>query len=146
MCTSLPAQTALIGDESCAAHALRDLGELSRRKGDFEEANKFLRESMHSYQKLGIPDAMLWTVVRFASLAESMGNGERAARILGAIEIPFKESTLQYTPTIKSEHEKLVASVQNLLGNQTFERLSAEGAVMNLEEVVAFALEETKKK
>ena len=83
---------------------------------------------------------MVWVIERFAALAESMGRGERATRLLGAADVHLGGiSTLP--PTYKNEIERLVTSMRKLLGAQAFEQMFAEGAAMSLQEAVAYALE-----
>ena len=130
-----------IGDEFCVARSTTGLAGVAQRRGDFEQATQLLKQSLQSFETLGIEDSMAWVIERFAALAKSTGRGKRSAKLLGAAEIHFGGSgTLP--PIQKGEHELLVASTRELLGNQAFEQLIAEGAAMSLQEAVSYALEE----
>ena len=130
-----------IGDESCAAGATGNLADVAQRKGEFEQAALLLRQSLVSFEKLGNEDAVAGTVERFALLAAATGDEERAARLLGAAETQLG-GTETLSTAFKGERQKLVASLQNSFGDQSFKRFYAEGAAMSLQEAVAYATEE----
>jgi len=131
-----------IGDEGCVAGANKDLAEVMRRQGDFLQAKELLSQSLHSFENLGFEENIVWVVERFAALAHSMGNGERAARLLAVSDTYLGEGVFPLSPTFRDEHKQLVTSTRKLLGDQVYERLYAEGAAMDLQEAVVYALEE----
>ena len=133
-----------IGDENCAAAALRDLGEIARRQGDFERSAGLLSQSVLSFERLGNEIPIALTLQRITALAKSTGKEDTTTRLLAAVDAHISEDAWQSFPIFKVEHEKLVASTQKHLGNQTFEQLWAEGAEMSLEQAVAYAIEEIK--
>ncbi len=130
-----------IGDESCAAGATGNLADVAQRKGEFEQAALLLRQSLVSFEKLGNEDAVAETVERFALLAAATGDEERAARLLGAAETQLG-GTETLSTAFKVDRQKLVASLQNSFGDQSFKQFYAEGAAMSLQEAVAYATEE----
>jgi predicted ATPase len=129
-----------IGDENCTAFVLRCLGEVSQRKGNLRKASELLGKSLRIYRKLGLVDPMLFLINRFADLAQATGNGVRAAKLLGA-SIPQYASTLQFPSHYRGQRESLTASIRESLGEQEFDRLLEEGAVMGLQDAIAYALE-----
>jgi tetratricopeptide (TPR) repeat protein len=132
------------GDENCVAGTMRDLGEIARRQGDFEGAAGLLSQSLLSFEKMGNDIPMAVTLERFAALAGSTGRDEKAAPLLAVVEAQFGEDFRQFSPLLIGEHERLVTSTREHLGNQVFEQLWAEGAKMSLEQAVAYAIEEIK--
>jgi non-specific serine/threonine protein kinase len=131
-----------IGDEHCTAGALRDLGDIALRQGNFKRATMYFRKSLLGYEALGNEIPIALTIQRFAALAESTGREEEAARLLAAVDALISEDAWQSFPIFKDEHENLVASTQQNLGDLTFDQLSAEGAEMSLEQAVAYAIKE----
>jgi predicted ATPase len=132
-----------IGDENCAAIAKRDLAEVMQRQGDFSQSAALLSQSLRSYETLGFEEGQVWVIERFASLAVSMGFGERAARLLAGGGGHLGEGDVPLSPNFRDEHSKLVTSTRKLLGDQAYEKFFAEGAAMSLQEAIAYALEGT---
>jgi predicted ATPase len=130
-----------IGDENCVAGTMRDLGEIARRQGDFERASGLLSQSLLSFEKMGNDIPIVVTLDRFASLAGSTGRKDKAARLLAAVDAHIGEDFRQFSPLLIGEHERLVTSTREHLGNRVFEQLWAEGAEMSLEQAVAYAIE-----
>jgi serine/threonine-protein kinase PknK len=131
-----------IGDENCAAGALRDLAEVARRQGDYEQSSKLLIQSLRSFDELRNKFAVTSIMDRFAKLAQSMGRTERAIRLLAAVNTRFEEDEIRFPPTSQDEHDHLVDSTRNLIDNQAFEQLWAEGAAMSYAQAIAYAIEE----
>ena len=120
---------------------MRDRGEIARRQGDFERASGLLSQSLLSFEKMGNDIPIAVTLDRFASLAGSTGRKDKAARLLAAVDAHIGEDFRQSSPLLIGEHERLVTSTREHLGNQVFEQLWAEGAEMSLEQAVAYAIE-----
>ena len=111
-----------------------------QRRGDFEQARQLLEQSLRFFKKLGLEDRIAWVIVRYAALAESEGNGKRAARLLGAADV-YLGGGENLPPTDKVVHEQIVSSTRKLIGNQSYDMYFAEGVAMSLQEAVSSALE-----
>jgi hypothetical protein len=67
---------------------------------------------------------------------------KRAARLFGAAE-GLMPSIRLAMPTVRTEHEQAVSATRAALGEKAFGAVWNEGKKMNLEEVVAYALNES---
>ena len=134
-----------IGDENCVASVLRGLGEVAQRKGEYKKAASRLRQSLRIHEKLGLDDLVIGLVERFAALALAMGNGERAARLLGASKSQNVNPVL-FPTFYRVQRENLTAAIRENLGDQDFDKLFDEGTAMSIQEAIAYAMEETNEK
>ena len=129
-----------IGDETCASRSLGRLARVAQHDGDNDQAAEFLRRSLLGFKKLNRKDEITRCLARFAALAEIAGHNKRAARLLGAALKTGSQTWIP--PLIRGELEDQVAALREIMGNEDFERVYAEGASMSLDEATAFALGE----
>ncbi len=132
-----------IGDENCASGAIRDLGEIARRGGQYAQAIELLSQSLLSFVEMGNDVPIGIAIERFASLASSLGNYRKATQLLAAVEEHIGD-TINSSPTLQTEHKKLISSAQDHFGHQVFEQYWIEGAEMSLVDAAALALKEVK--
>lgn len=129
-----------IGDEGCMAGANMELAEVKRRKGDFAPTGELLSQSLHGYQQLGVEEGMVLVVERYAALVHSMGEEERAARLLGASDACLSAGGHVLTPFFRQDHDQMAATVRGALGDHAYEQLYAEGAAMGLKQAMEYGL------
>jgi predicted ATPase len=130
-----------IGDENCVAATLRGLGEVAQRKGDYAKGAKLLGQSLLTYEKLGLDDYVVILIDRFASLSAESGKKDRAARLLGASKCLDGETGLIMPVQYREERANLTTSIQKLVGDRDFEKLFEQGAAMNIEDAIVYALD-----
>jgi tetratricopeptide (TPR) repeat protein len=130
-----------IGDENCVAATLRGLGEVAQRKGDYAKGAKLLGQSLLTYEKLGLDDYVVILIDRFASLSAASGKRGRAARLLGASNCLDGETGLIMPVQYREERANLTTSIQKLVGDRDFEKLFEQGAAMNIQDAIAYALD-----
>ncbi|MEE8119951.1 MAG: tetratricopeptide repeat protein [Anaerolineales bacterium] len=131
-----------IGDDNCASRITGDLARVAQHDGDHDQAAEFLRGSLVAAAKLGRNDRIATFLARFAALAEIAGNNERAARLLGAALTSRSGSKTVLSPLLREEFEGHAVLTREVMGNEEFERMYAEGAAMSLDEATAYALGE----
>jgi non-specific serine/threonine protein kinase len=78
----------------------------------------------------------------FAILAAAQNQMQRAARLFGAAE-SLMPSVRLAMPVVRAQHDQSVAATRAGLGEKAFEAVWEEGKKMNLEEAVAYALNES---
>ncbi len=130
-----------IGDENCVAATLRGLGEVAQRKGDYAKGAKLLGQSLLTYEKLGLDDYVVILIDRFASLSAASGKRDRASRLLGASNCLDGETGLIMPVQYREERANLTTSIQKLVGDRDFEKLFEQGAAMNIQDAIAYALD-----
>ena len=130
------------GDTWTIASALMNAADLARVMREFERAIALLKESLGHYQTLRAAWGICIILDMMAVIAAECGQSERAARLFGAEQA--LRDTIGSTKNIawRAEHERSLASVRSVLGEEAFAALWAEGHVMTREQVIAYALED----
>ncbi len=121
--------------------ALASLGRYARLDGDYTAARAHIVESLRLRRELG-DRLQIWLLLEWlASIDAVQEQKVRAARLLGAIEF-FRDElgTSNYAPG-EEEHQLLLASLRESLGEARFAAAWAEGLAMTLEQAIAHALE-----
>jgi predicted ATPase len=131
-----------IGDETCASRSLGRLARVAQHDGDYDQAAEFLRGSLLGFKKLNRKDEITRCLARFAALAEIEGHNKRAARLLGAALVSRAGSQTWIPPLVRGEFEDQAAALREIMGNEDFEGVYAEGAAMSFDEAIAYALGE----
>ena len=129
------------GDPRGIARQLTDLGEIAHREGDFARATTLLTQALSQLWQLRDQFSVAFVLESLASLAYSQGNPERSARLFGAAEALREVIGTPLQAFDRLDYEQNVGSVRKNLDEMTFTRTWAEGRVLTLEQVVAYALE-----
>ena len=105
-------------------------------------ARKLIYEATALYKKIGDKFGMIVSFERQAYLALVLDRPERAARLLSA-SLHCKESgEFGEPPFDRVRRDTIRSAIQTALGEQAFAKAWAEGNSMNLEQAVAYALDE----
>jgi tetratricopeptide (TPR) repeat protein len=129
------------GDLRGIARELTDLGEIARREGDFAQATSLLTQALSQLWQIRDRFSIAFVLENLASLADSQGNPERSARLFGAGEALRELIGMPLQAIDRLDYDQSVGSVRKNLDEPRFTRAWAEGRVMTLEQVVAYALE-----
>jgi len=132
-----------IGDENCASRTLGGLARVAQHNDDYDQAAEYLRESLLGFTKVSREDRVIVSFARFAELAEIAGNNKRAARLLGAALASSTSSQTWIPPLLRDEFVGQVDALREVMDDEVFERMYAEGAAMSLDEATTYALGET---
>ncbi|MDF5758116.1 ATPase [Spongiactinospora sp. TRM90649] len=113
---------------------------LNRPSDALDNVREALRIKEHFHDVLG---AMM-CLEAMASIAADSGHAERAAHLLGAAETnwPLFGLPLLGSPFFGAEHEQCVKECKKLMGESAYDECFLQGARLNLEEAIAFALED----
>jgi predicted ATPase/class 3 adenylate cyclase len=128
-----------IGDEQLALAARSDLGHALRRGGRLSAAIAIYRETIGGWVHLGHRGAVANQLEHFAYVAIELGNGERAARLLGAAERIREDSEQPLAYDETEEHDREVARVRAELGDDAFAVAWEAGRRLSYVEAVALA-------
>ena len=79
----------------------------------------------------------------FATLAADQNKPQLTARLVGAAETQLPSIRLEMSAKERAEHDQAVAAARAALGEEAFMAAWEEGKKITLDEVVAFALEES---
>ena len=128
------------------ALAVAGLGEHELAAGRLDEAAALFREAIVLKRELGDRMGMAVGLDSLGRAAVAEGRGERAALLLGAAEgiwdvVGMSETgnPFAFAPSRSDGLQR----ARKLLGKQRFRELFRRGSQLNLDEMVAFALEPT---
>jgi non-specific serine/threonine protein kinase len=120
------------------------LGVIAIREKDYALAKKWYSECLLFDLKIGSPSEQLpECLIGFAGIAHSEERFERAAQLLGAADSAVEaRQNSQLESFDQDEHQRLKMVVHEELGDAKFEEFVAKGRAMNMEQAIAFALEQ----
>jgi len=117
------------------------LGRVAFRKGDYMQARAYYREGLIVRSKQSYRLGIFYCLERFAELAIAEDDPARASRLHGAAKIILEKIGHHPSPINLVEFERIEVAARDKLGQQSYEKLSAEGRSMTVEQAVAYALE-----
>ena len=130
-----------LSDKQGVARLQLNIGVAYRDTGDLDNARQFLSRSLRQWYELG----GIWDIVDclgdLGALAVCEGRFERAARMMGATDSLRRSIN---APAASYEEAVVIDTVEaarSALGGERFEVLWKEGQRMDLEDIMAFALE-----
>jgi hypothetical protein len=128
-----------LDEMSGVAMAAGNLGHDAMRLGRLEEAHTWQSESLRLFNEIGDKDGVTECLERFAMLANAMERFKRAALFFGAASILRKEAS-SLALADQAEYDRELKMTRAKLDDQTFDTAWAEGQVMTLEKLIAYAV------
>jgi tetratricopeptide (TPR) repeat protein len=123
--------------------ALRSqFGHILRRRGEFDEAQAIYMETLPHWMELGNHGAVAHQLECLAALAEIRHQAERAARLLGAAHDLRARLHSEMSPEEIPDYEATLAGIRRDLDQAALHSAWNSGEAMNMEQAVAYALEE----
>ncbi|WP_182482758.1 tetratricopeptide repeat protein [Calidithermus roseus] len=132
-----------LGDQQGIAVSLVNLAILALQQGDLEQAWDHLEEGLRILYALERRWSIGVVLGSFAELALRRGQFERAVRLVGAVYSLTQAMALSEPPMSPENLERYLAAGRQHLEPETFERALVEGKGMNLEQIVAYALQQS---
>lgn len=135
-----------LGLKDATAAIFDNMGFVALRDGELENARVFFsRRFTDAPQDLTIGAAS--NLIGFAGIAAVKQQGRRAARLLAAANVLLTDTidlnlTLTFDPADEAEYERYLALARQQLDEDTFNTAWNEGRAMNLEQAIAYALED----
>ena len=139
---SLAICEALGGETDMAYPPHQNLGHLAVEQGDFRRAQSLLRRSLLTLRDKEDIWAINFTLDGLAGLAAGQGQPEKALRLAGASEALRESAGIRLPPVWQARVERLLEPAREMLDETSCSVAWAEGRAMNLEQAVAFALDE----
>jgi predicted ATPase/class 3 adenylate cyclase len=132
-----------LGDQRMAATTRSMLAHIYRNEGQLDEALALYRQTILAWQEQGHQSAVAHQLECFAYIAMVGQQYEHAAQLLGAAQ--KARARLNAHSTDVQEIDELARAMSQLeveMGTSEMDRMLKKGALMSLDEAVAFALEE----
>jgi predicted ATPase len=128
--------------ERIVAFALWLRSRIAEKRGHLDDAEGWARESLLLAREQRERFLILFHLGHMAKLAIARGDPHRAARLYGAEMGQRERLGIPLPHTHQADEEEMLAQTKALLDIDTFTRIGAQGQAMNLEEAIAYALEE----
>jgi len=106
------------------------------------EAVALLREALLAHTRLGDREAIAICLIALAEASELEGEPLRAARLLAAAEALTQEIGFAFQADLRRRYEGLKSRLVAMVGSEEFAAASAEGAELDQERAVEYALTE----
>jgi len=130
-----------IGDRWGAALALGNLGRVALAQRDHQRAAALFEESLVLSQSLtGSGRRVVYSLYHLGVVASELGQLERAGRLLGAAAVLQEAGGRAVSPLDLAERERQIAIVREVLGDERFAEVWADGQAMSLEQAIEYAL------
>jgi predicted ATPase/DNA-binding SARP family transcriptional activator len=130
-----------IGAKDNVALNLHNLARAALVEGNDADAAELLRESLELSSDLGYRELIAYCLAGFAELATSREDFERGAVLVGAADALFDELGVALAPDEAESYDATVRSLAERLGERALASRRAEGAALQLDAAVTFALE-----
>src|SRR6266508_2424995 len=127
-----------IGDKRHILFALAGLGHIAYREERWEVAGTHTRESLRLSQELGMKLPAAIDILYLAGIATATGDPARAARLAAAAA--FHLSLVAPHEADKPDYQEIIERAKAACDPETWERASAEGRAMSLDEAADYAL------
>ena len=127
-----------IGDKRHILFALAGLGRVAYREERWEVAGTNARESLRLAQELGMKLPAVEAILGLAGIATATGETARALRLAAAGAVHL--SLLAPDGVDYVDYQEVIERVKAGCDAETWERASAEGGVMTVDEVADYAL------
>jgi predicted ATPase len=132
-----------IGNKRDMISPLVNLGFLALLGNRHAEAKQFFEQSLSISREMMSQDDIARSLAGLAGVIGRMGQPERAARLLGALEV-LKDDLRSKQPFERAEYDRNVAAVRAALTEGSFAAAWAEGREMALEQAIEYALRDGK--
>lgn len=127
-----------LGDKRQISFAFAGLGEVAYREERWEAAGTHARESLRLAQELGMKLPAVEQILCLAGIAAATGHTARAVRLAAAAAFHLARLVPQGADYV--DYQEVIESVKRGCERETWERATAEGRAMNLDEAADYAL------
>jgi transcriptional regulator with XRE-family HTH domain len=111
------------------------------RKLETEERRPLAQMVEQLAEIFDIPSDERAAFLRFAILAATQDQMERAARLFGAVETLHASIHFEMSAKEHAEHDQAIASARAALGEEVLAAAWAEGCMMTMEHAIDYAIE-----
>jgi tetratricopeptide (TPR) repeat protein len=127
------------GDLNFLAYAVRRLGQVACRAGNFAKATALSTESLRLNLEIRDPRGVMACLATFSAIAAAQGDFDRATELAGAVEHLLTSKGLRLLLVDAMQFHRTLELVHKSLGKKQFERGWARGLQMDLDMAIARA-------
>jgi tetratricopeptide (TPR) repeat protein len=132
------------GDINFLAYAVRRLGQLLWREGEYEKSIALCKESLNYNQQVGSPRGVIGCLAGFAAIAVAQEKYKYATQLMAAIETQMVSMGITPMYMDQQEYDRNLSQLRAQLDDTVFQKAWSKGRAMSLEQAVDFALQEAK--
>jgi tetratricopeptide (TPR) repeat protein len=130
-----------IKDEALVSNELDNLGSVSLHLGDLKKAKDLYRESAERVYKQQNMYLLPYVPLHFSMVALEEGKHDRAVKLLAASDKLFELGGMSPDPDETVERENTISRLRKTVDERNFEKLSAEGRKLSLDQTISYSLE-----
>jgi DNA-binding CsgD family transcriptional regulator/tetratricopeptide (TPR) repeat protein len=131
-----------VGNKRDMAYTLTWLGNLARLQGDSRRAKASLTESLTLHCDIGDKRGISYCLCCRGVLAMHQGEHSLGVQLMNSASSLDAAFAIQLTPHERRDCDAAIAAARVALGDDGFERASADGRALSLEQAIAAALAE----
>ncbi len=132
------------GDVNFLAYAVRRLGQLLWREGEYEKAIALCKESLNFNRQVDSPRGVIACLAGFAAIAVAQGNYQHGAQLMAAVETQLASLGVRLVYMDRMEFERNLARLRAKLDEKALAKFWAKGRALTLERSIEYALEITR--
>jgi predicted ATPase/transcriptional regulator with XRE-family HTH domain len=121
-----------------------NLSFIAYHSAQYQTAEIYSKQALRIYREMGNEYGMVTNLAILAGPTAALSASQRAARLLGASQALLEKYGVQHQPSDEPEIQRYVAAVQSLLNAQDIQAAWQAGSAMTLQEIVDYALDETR--
>jgi predicted ATPase/DNA-binding CsgD family transcriptional regulator len=125
------------GSKQYIADALAHLGTVALRMGEYHESLSFYQQSLALNREQGYKEGIAEDLAGLAEVASLLGQPERAAQLLGAVEALREARGIRLSPLRRAEYDRTVEGIRAQLDEAAFAETWQDGRTRPLEQVLA---------
>jgi predicted ATPase/DNA-binding CsgD family transcriptional regulator len=138
---ALPIAQGETGYKKFTADALAHLGTVALRRGEYHRSLSYYQQSLVLNQEQGYQEGLIEDLAGLAEMAGLLGQPERTARLLGAVEALREATGIRLSPLRQAEYERTLEVIRAQGDEAAFAAAWQEGHATPLEHLVAQAVE-----
>ena len=138
---ALPVARGETGYKKFTADALAHLGTVALRRGEYHRSLSYYQQSLVLNQEQGYQEGLIEDLAGLAEMASLLGQPERAARLLGAVEALREATGIRLSPLRQAEYERTLEGIRAQGDEAAFAAAWQEGRATPLGHLVAQAIE-----
>jgi tetratricopeptide (TPR) repeat protein len=119
--------------------SLFNLGRVSMLQGRHVAAAARFEQALEAARELGYREMIAYSLKGIGEVLTARGEAEPAAQLLGASDRLFTELGAHVEATEQATYEDTVEQLKDMLGDDEYDNLHAEGQALSLEQSVALA-------
>ena len=131
-----------LDDLRTIGHMLLIMGGVKFAQGNWESATSLLKKCLHLSRQMNNLLLIGDCLIILAGVANRRNAPMRAARLYGAREVLHGSIGASLDPGFQNYYTSFVAQTRSMLDESSFETTWAEGRAMDLEQAVAYAMDE----